>query len=212
MKKLKKILGIFTAILAISYFGLAVSYKNHDAQVPLIFLGILMVIFTVLLLKPSKKDKFKDETTKKKHNEKPKTCTMNHINGLPIAENIPCIVTSLPDTFEFISGSMKFELEKSKITDMCIKTDREIQQQYVSSIGRAAGSALLFGPIGAIIGGKAKKKTVKKEIHYYFIITYKSDEIKYIGFEIIGFSMSTVRKFIIEFNNSYTKEKTTYQL
>lgn len=55
MKKLKKILGIFTAILAISYFGLAVSYKNHDAQVPLIFLGILMVIFTVLLLKPSKK-------------------------------------------------------------------------------------------------------------------------------------------------------------
>ena len=71
---------------------------------------------------------------------------------------------------------------------------------------------MLFGPIGAIIGGKAKKKTVKKEIHYYFIITYKSDEIKYIGFEIIGFSMSTVRKFIIEFNNSYTKEKTTYQL
>lgn len=66
MKKVKKILSIFTAILAISYLGLAVIYKNHDAQVPLIFLGVLMVIFTILLFKPTKKDKFKDETTKKK--------------------------------------------------------------------------------------------------------------------------------------------------
>ncbi|MEH2944892.1 hypothetical protein VSQ32_19130 [Lachnospiraceae bacterium KK002] len=57
---------------------------------------------------------------------------------------------------------MNFELEKSKITDMCIKTDKEIQQQYVSSVGGAVGGAVLFGPLGAITGGRAKKKTVKE--------------------------------------------------
>lgn len=45
---------------------------------------------------------------------------------------------------------------------MCIKTDKEIQQQYVSSVGGAVGGAVLFGPLGAITGGRAKKKTVKE--------------------------------------------------
>ena len=48
------------------------------------------------------------------------------------------------DRYIFTSGTMNFELEKSKITDMCIKTDKEIQQQYVS-----VGGAVLFGPLGA---------------------------------------------------------------
>lgn len=66
------------------------------------------------------------------------------------------------DRYIFTSGTMNFELEKSKITDMCIKTDKEIQQQYVSSVGGAVGGAVLFGPLGAITGGRAKKKTVKE--------------------------------------------------
>ncbi len=53
------------------------------------------------------------------------------------------------DRYIFTSGTMNFELEKSKITDMCIKTDKEIQQQYVSSVGGAVGGAVLFGPLGA---------------------------------------------------------------
>lgn len=106
---------------------------------------------------------------------------------------------------------MKFELEKNKITDMCIKTDREIEQQYVSSVGGAVGGAVLFGAVGAIIGGRAKKKTVKNEIHNYFIITYQSPDIKYIGFEPIGYATASANLYIDEFKKNHISE-TTVQL
>lgn len=209
IKLLKRVLGIFTAFFAIIYIEMSIT---HDDDKPLsICLAIIMIIFTILLFRPTKKDRTKNKTKDKQQDEKSMTCTMKHINGLPIAENINCVINSLPNSFEFLSGSMKFELEKSKITDMCIKTDKEIQHQYVSSIGGAVGGAALFGPLGAIIGGRAKKKKVKKEIHYYLIITYKSEDIKYIGFEITGFSMMYAKKFINEFKNKCSKES-TYKL
>lgn len=93
---------------------------------------------------------------------------------------------------------------------MCIKTDTEIQQQYISSVGGAVGGAVLFGPLGAMIGGRAKKKTIKNEVHRYLIITYQSPEIKYIGFEI-GFNMAFANAYINEFKNKHISES-TYQL
>lgn len=151
-----------------------------------------------------------EKSKKKEKNIKQKSYTMQHINGLPISENANCNVMSYDDKFTFTSGSMSFELEKSKITDICIKTDREIQQQYVANAGKAIAGAVVFGPLGAIIGGKPKKKTVKSEIHNYLIITYQSDGIKYIGFDIChnwGFANLCVK----EFKNS-TKSVSTYQL
>ena len=58
---------------------------------------------------------------------------------------------------------------------MCIKTDSEIQKQYVSSVGGAIGGGILFGPIGAAIGGRAKQKTTHTT-QSYLIITYKNSE------------------------------------
>lgn len=125
---------------------------------------------------------------------------MKHINGLPIAENMDCKIVSMDDKFIFSSGAMNFELEKSKITDMCIWTDREIEEQYVSSVRGAVGGAILFGPLGATIGGKAKKKTIKNEIHNYLIITCQSPDIKYIGFEI-GLSLASAQIYVNDFEN-----------
>lgn len=120
---------------------------------------------------------------------------MKHINGLPIAENMDCKIVSMDDKFIFSSDAMNFELEKSKITDMCIWTDREIEEEYVSSVG----GAILFGPLGAAIGGRAKK-TIKNEIHNYLIITCQSPDIKYIGFEI-GLSLASAQIYVNDFEN-----------
>ncbi len=126
-----------------------------------------------------------------------------HVNGLPIAEGTFCQLLSYPDRYDFVSGKMKFSLEKEKVTDVCCKTETEIQQQYVSSIGGAVGGAVLFGPIGAMIGGRAKKKT-DKTMHLYLIITYMSDnEVKYIGFESKSVS-SKINKIVAEFNENRT--------
>lgn len=106
---------------------------------------------------------------------------------------------------------MNFELEKLKITDMCIKTDVEIQQQYVSSVGGAVGGAILFGALGAMIGGRAKKKVVNRKMRHYLIITYQSDEIKYIGFDI-NYAMRSAKSYIEDFKNNYNNTTSTYQL
>jgi hypothetical protein len=78
----------------------------------------------------------------------------HHTDGLPIVENMLCEVFSYPDRMDFKAGTTEIKLSKDKITDMCIKTDIEIQQQAVSSVGGAIAGAALFGTLGAVIGGK----------------------------------------------------------
>ncbi len=64
-------------------------------------------------------------------------------------------------------------------------TSKLKREQAVSSVGGAIAGGVMFGPLGAIIGGRAKNKKVKT-VTRYFIITYINDqeEIKYIGFDI----------------------------
>ena len=74
----------------------------------------------------------------------------------------------------------------NKILDVNIKSEKEIQTNYTSSIGGAVGGAILFGPLGAMIGGRRKKK-VDKICHSYLILTYKNEKenkIDYISFDV----------------------------
>ncbi len=108
----------------------------------------------------------------------------HHISGLPIVEDTLCEVYSFPDRLDFKAGTTEITLSKDKITDMSIKTDTEIQNQAVSSVGGAVAGAMLFGAIGAVIGGRAKNKKVKT-VTKYLIITYLGDtEPKFIIFDI----------------------------
>lgn len=72
---------------------------------------------------------------------------------------------------------------------------------YVSSIGGTVGGAMLFGTLGAMTGGRAKKKTVKNETHHYLIITYQSPDVKCIGFEIC-LSLSSAYRFVDDFKQT----------
>lgn len=124
-----------------------------------------------------------------------------HVNGLPIPENVFCDIYSTPNKFEIISNGLTFNLDKNKVTDVCFKTDVEIQKQYVSSIGGAIGGAALFGTLGAMIGGRAKQKNIR-EVHTYLIFTYESNgEIKYTGFDATN-NLYKAGPFVDEFRNS----------
>lgn len=108
----------------------------------------------------------------------------HHVDGLPIPANVLCEVFSYPDRIDFKAGSTEITLSKNKITDISIKTDTEIQQQLVSSVGGAVAGAMFLGSLGAVIGGRVKTKKVKT-VTNYLIITYQSEgELKYIGFDI----------------------------
>ena len=135
----------------------------------------------------------------------------HHVNGLPITENVLCEVFSYPDRIDFKSGTTEIKLPKEKITDISIKTDTEIQQQLVSSAGGAIAGAMLFGSLGAIIGGRIKTKKVKTTTNY-LIITYKSEnELKYIGFDIQN-NPPSADKLVKEFQKSNSASSVKIEL
>ena len=116
----------------------------------------------------------------------------HHISGLPIVEDTLCEVFSFPDRIDFKAGTTEITLSKNKITDISIKTDTEIQNQAVSSVG---------GAVGAIIGGRAKDKKVKT-VTNYLIITYSNDgDVKFIVFDTKNNSQSA-DKLVKEFQKS----------
>jgi len=87
----------------------------------------------------------------------------------------------------------------SKLTDVSIITDKEIQQQVVSSVGGAVAGGLLFGPGGAMIGGRAKQRTATR-VRYYLIFSYEKDgSVSYIAFEATQ-SITNASKFAKEFH------------
>ncbi|MCD8048472.1 MAG: hypothetical protein LUG52_02520 [Clostridia bacterium] len=128
----------------------------------------------------------------------------NHVNGLPIAENMLCEIFSYPDRLEFKSGTTNIMLKRNKITDMCIKTDTEIQKQAVSSAGGAIAGAVMFGALGAAIGGRTKTKKIKTTTQYLIIIYRgEQEELKYIGFDI-NLNPLSAPKLVKEFHELNT--------
>ncbi|WP_166433144.1 hypothetical protein [Enterocloster clostridioformis] len=119
-------------------------------------------------------------------------------SGLKIPENTTCVVSICVDSLCIEANGVKYLLKNEKIKDACTKTDVEIQKQYVSSVGGAVGGALLFGTVGAMIGGRAKEKT-SRTVHNYLIITYEKDGMPdYIAFDVTG-SPTVSQRFIDEY-------------
>jgi hypothetical protein len=85
-------------------------------------------------------------------------------------------------------------------------TDKEIQKHIVSSTGGAVAGGLLFGPVGAMIGGRAKTRT-SNNIRTYLIFSYEKDNsVSYIAFEATN-SPFRASKFAKEFNAEGGTEK-----
>ncbi len=130
--------------------------------------------------------------------------TGKHQAGLPLSQDTSCEITVENDCFKISGGGNVFELKKNKITDIAVKTDAEIQKQYVSSIGGAVAGGMVFGPLGAIVGGRAKEKKTTT-ITYYLIFTYRSkDEIDYASFEIPFNCFYKAQKWRKDFQNQAT--------
>lgn len=111
--------------------------------------------------------------------------TGKHQAGLPIAEGTVCAIGIKDDKFIISGAGSEFNLNYNKITSIIVNSDAEIQKRYVSSTGGAVAGALMFGAVGAVIGGRTKeKKSIKFE--FFMIITYIKDDgdIGYVGFDV----------------------------
>lgn len=161
---------------------------------------VLFIIFCIVMAISSSKAKKK---VKKELKSKGASLfiALPHTAGLPIPEHTLCQLYSYPDRIEINAKGTQFNLMKSKITDISMTSDMEIQKQYVSSAAGAVGGAMLFGAVGALIGGRVKEKKIK-EVHHYLIFTYEKDgSVDYIAFDATA-SFISAKKFINEFRSS----------
>lgn len=203
----RKIAGIILIIICI--LACTVGGGGMEAIIPSIIFGAigLFLIFKKLETKEEKQKKqYEIEKQREYENDH---MDVFHMTGLPIAQGAPCICGIEADRFEFSGSGNQFHLRFDKITSMDIKTDVEIEKQYVSSIGGAIGGAILFGPLGAIVGGRVKEKK-SKEITYYLIFTYLKDEnVDYISFEIPQHNLKKADKMKRSFDRDYKKDIST---
>ena len=164
--------------------------------------GIVFFCFKMFKMTSQAKKKQKSELSmKREETGATHIVSFKHMTGLPVSEGALCRLMLCPDKIIIESGGATFNLDKAKITDACVKTDVEIQKQYVSSAGGAVAGAVLFGPLGAIVGGRTKKKE-NKTVSSYFIYTYtKNGSVEYISFDVTH-QQHQVIPFITDFKQS----------
>lgn len=196
--------GIGIVLLIMCFLGcVGGGLSDAASAVPFIILGGIGIC---LILKKGKSKEQKQEIKQKREAQKEYNKThisLTHVAGLPIAEGTNCSCGLEGEGFVFSSAGNDFNLKFDKITSVDIKTNVEIQKQYVSSVGGAVGGAVLFGPLGAIVGGRAKQKQ-HREVSYFLIITYLKDgEVSYISFEIPSMSVNKARELKKSFDAEY---------
>lgn len=96
---------------------------------------------------------------------------LHHVEGLPIAEKTQCIVSITPEMLIIEGGGTDFNISTIQIRAAEVKTDTEIANIIHSSAAKGIAGGLLFGPIGLVVGSRAKSKE-KKTNTYFLIINY----------------------------------------
>lgn len=137
-----------------------------------------------------------------------------HFYGLPIANGINTRCYWCTDKIVFEANGSTYNLPLDNLLSVDVKTDVEIQKQYVSSAGKAIAGGAVFGPIGALIGGRAKEKTIKQATEY-LIFTYLSKdgkEVKYVALKVLDYSSSHPYDFVKQFNKMPRKGNATFDL
>lgn len=115
------------------------------------------------------------------HDHKAKLKLVGGIESLP--PGYKCEIIYNESGMWIRGGGQEFFLDAAKMVDVSVMTQKEIQKQYVSSIGGAVAGAMLLGPFGAVLGGMATQKKVQSK-KKYLVITYISGETKYIVFDL----------------------------
>lgn len=185
----RKIIGVLCLVMAVAGFFATATQQGVDAVASGIIAAIFGIVGLILILKKGKTKKQKAEQKSKNEmvkDEWSRTFPCEHITGLPLAQGSACTIVFNDDGISIDGGGNVFRVAFDRVTDLQIKSDVDIQKNYVSSVGGAVGGAVLFGPLGAIIGGRAKEKRTKTA-EYYLIITYNKDgAVDYLSFHIFG--------------------------
>lgn len=125
--------------------------------------------------------------------------------GISLPEKTRCTIVFYANVIQIFANGTEFDLPMQKVHDISIKTDIERHDYIASSVGGAVMGGLLFGPIGAAIGGRVKTQTTVK-FKKYLIITYVTNKgASYIAFHVTGLYSSKAKELVKKFR-PYTNQ------
>ncbi|MDE6591208.1 MAG: hypothetical protein K2K53_12875, partial [Oscillospiraceae bacterium] len=81
----------------------------------------------------------------------------------------------LDNCLEIVSAGAEYTLKMEQVQDISIQTKSNVHSQLVSSAGGAVLGAAIAGPVGAAVGGRAKKKEVREIVSHLMISYTKKD-------------------------------------
>lgn len=207
MKKFLRGIGIAVCTMellagVVFFVNPTIAGMDHMDRPIIALIAIMMLFFLFLLLRKKQPPKEPPIRTDGVLHE----VSVYHISGLPMSQDSLCKIQHYPDCIRFIQEMIDVKLPLNKIKDLGMKSETEIQEQYIANPGGAIAGAMLFGPLGALIGGKEKKKT-KRTSSTYFSIMYQKDqesEFAHLVFRV-GWSQNLIAEMIEDIRSKLPK-------
>ncbi|MCM3131904.1 hypothetical protein M3629_03860 [Paenibacillus polysaccharolyticus] len=140
----------------------------------IIIVVILLLAFLGYLIYISIKSAGKNKLDRKKRGITAQSA-LQHVEGLPLSDKTMCKVSATEGGILVEGGGSEFTINSSQLRAVEVKTDVEISNIVHSSAVQGVVGGLVFGPIGLVVGARAKNKQVKKNEHF-LIINYVSSK------------------------------------
>lgn len=103
------------------------------------------------------------------------------------------------DSITIENSDISFTLERSQVANSGFFTEQDIIAKNKNVVGRSIAGGLLFGGMGAVIGGLSGVGSKNKTLHRKFVfITYQSSDKSDCGivFEVEDYELRSALKFI----------------
>ncbi len=106
------------------------------------------------------------------------SCTLIHLEGLPLAAQTSCIISLINDALiiETMNSKQRFELNISQVITIQQNANRQVTEKKKSVIKRGIAGNMLFGSTGAVVGGLSGLGTKEiSQLVYDLTIVYTTN-------------------------------------
>ncbi|MDP4153681.1 MAG: hypothetical protein Q8865_09635 [Bacillota bacterium] len=184
-KKIARGLGIFFGVFTLVSLILVLS-GDKDSMPAAIFCGIISAVLILVSRKPAaERAAIREEKARIKEYRESHVWA-NLVCGLPLADGTNCTIGFEPDVFIFEGSGTTIRLACDKIINVSVRTDTEVQTDYVPSVGQAIWNYETFGKTGALWLNDTKEITTTTTTRYFIFTYLNDDQIDYICFVITG--------------------------
>lgn len=116
---------------------------------------------------------------------------MTLLSGLPSAMGAECRLVARKDTVTLMCGGRTYNIGMSQVRGIETFMEKETMKEFKMRPGRAIAGGILFGPVGAIIGGMPKSSDMEATDRMFFVLNYENSagEVAFILLESPDFKI-----------------------